>query len=798
MDIGGAEARGHSDDQKSGNDGELALSFLSSGNDMGKVMTLADGHKAFPTESLDFDLTETKQYMEYVTGLGNRDRKAKGGIRWCLLFVAGALTGMIAVGVDWMVKRLFRWRFELVAAIIDSGAEAGDTIVYQYLAYTGYCVAGAMIAGYLVCFVEPLAAGSGIPEVKCYLNGVDLPRVVDLKTLVAKAPGVMFSVSAGLPCGKEGPMIHSGAICGALVSRMGAGQYLRAYRETVETRDFVVAGAASGVAAAFGAPVGGVLFAIEEGATHWSTRIMLRTFVCCMSALLVVRFFLAGEETSWGEMGGSAPLSFGYFERSAYEVWELPLFALIGVIGGLMGAAFNQMNTVLTKWRMRNIGPRGPKRYLEAIFITIIIASFHFFMPIYTDGKVQKKLFFSNSSNLYWDPGAKSINNLFHTPEYTDDGELSFGNMDLFIFGTSLYFLACWVYGLGVPSGLFVPSLLVGATFGRIAGQLNPLEGAAKPGVYALMGATAMLSGMARITISLAVILMEATGDSQWALPIFMTVMVTKWVGDWFTIGLYDIHIELKHVPMLEPLPEKDMIMLRARDVMSQEVLTMEPVEIVRDLMKLLEGCKHHGFPVVQPGTGRFVGIVKRDTLHQVLLSGEAYSVLQSAEGDLESPSPCVPYEKTVLHRNLGLRGYPELGMIHQKLKPEDYSKRIDLRPYINRGCYTVPEHAAVTRVYVLFRNMGLRHLPVVSHEGHVLGIVTRKDLIMAHGEEHGVQDASFSSLAQRRSVTQDKPTRRQSLLLRNGDDSAEEGLRLTPVDVSLRTVEAQGGGEGR
>ena len=64
-----------------------------------------------------------------------------------------------------------------------------------------------------VCAVQPHAAGSGIPQVKCYLNGIKLPGLLSLTTLLAKAGGVVLSVTGGLACGKEGPMIHSGAIC---------------------------------------------------------------------------------------------------------------------------------------------------------------------------------------------------------------------------------------------------------------------------------------------------------------------------------------------------------------------------------------------------------------------------------------------------------------------------------------------------------------------------------------------------------------------------------------------------------
>merc|ERR1719336_1745149 len=89
----------------------------------------------------------------------------------------------------------------------------------------------------------------------------------------------------------------------------------------------------------------------------------------------------------------------------------------------------------------------------------------------------------------------------------------------LLLFAVAHYVQLIWTYGLGVPSGLFVPSLLGGASFGRLIGQA--LQGSAyiyaSPGIYALVGATAMLSGMARITIPLCAILMQTTGEAEWA-----------------------------------------------------------------------------------------------------------------------------------------------------------------------------------------------------------------------------------------------------------------------------------------
>lgn len=68
--------------------------------------------------------------------------------------------------------------------------------------------------------IEPLAAGSGIPEVKCFLNGLNIPRLVRFRTLLCKMTGIVFAVAAGLPLGKEGPMVHAGAVIAAGVSQV--------------------------------------------------------------------------------------------------------------------------------------------------------------------------------------------------------------------------------------------------------------------------------------------------------------------------------------------------------------------------------------------------------------------------------------------------------------------------------------------------------------------------------------------------------------------------------------------------
>lgn len=106
-----------------------------------------------------------------------------------------------------------------------------------------------LLGSVLVTFMAPVAAGSGIPVIKCYLNGVKVPEVVRVKTYFAKAMGVIFSVVGGLACGKEGPMIHCGSVIAAGVSQGKSTsfgwdflKFLYRLREDHEKRDFVSAG----------------------------------------------------------------------------------------------------------------------------------------------------------------------------------------------------------------------------------------------------------------------------------------------------------------------------------------------------------------------------------------------------------------------------------------------------------------------------------------------------------------------------------------------------------------------------
>ncbi|CAG0900265.1 unnamed protein product [Cyprideis torosa] len=393
-----------------------------------------------------------------------------------------------------------------------------------------------------------------------------------------------------------GPMIHSGAVIAAGISQgksttLGIDTKLfKSFREDHEKRDFVSGGAAAGVAAAFGAPVGGVLFSLEEGASFWNQSLTWRIFFGSMISVFTLNIVLSAYHGTPGQLTDSGLLNFGKFDDLSYDWLELPLFMVMGIIGGLLGALFNYMNYRLTVFRMRYIY-RPWAQVVEAIIVAAVTASVGFIMiffisecrPIGQDSnKYPVQLMcgdgqYNTLASIWFQTPEASVRSLFH------DAAGSVLSLSVFLFFICYFFLACWTYGLSLPSGLFIPALLTGAAWGRLVGvglgTLLPKATWIVPGKFALVGSAAMLGGIVRMTISLTVILIEATGNISFGLPLMITLMVAKWIGDYFNEGIYDIHIQLKGVPILPWKPPPLSNFIYAAEVMSHPVVTLRTQE---------------------------------------------------------------------------------------------------------------------------------------------------------------------------------------------------------------------------
>lgn len=719
-------------------------------------------------ESLDYDTCENHLFLDEVRKNGYPFVVKKSIARWFIFLAIGVCTAFIGIFIDISIEILSDIKYSKLKQFVDS-CTTEDCLYVPYFAWVAMNVCTVLVGSILVTYVEPIALGSGIPQVKCYLNGIKMPRIVRIKTLIVKSIGVISAVVGGLAGGKEGPMIHSGAVVAAGISQ-GKSTTLKKdfgmfsyFREDHEKRDFVSGGAAAGVAAAFGAPVGGVLFSLEEGASFWNQSLTWRIFFASIVSTFTLNVVLSAYHGHPGDLTYTGLLNFGAFSNLTYEMFELYLFVAMGAFGGLMGSLFNHANYKLTVFRMRYVSAKWMK-VMEAMIVAALSATFGMLMiyglndckPLGTDPTEYPIQMYCadgeyNAIGAIWfQVPEASVRSLFHDPK----GSHSIVTLTLFVL---VYFLvSIWTYGLSVSAGLFIPCLLTGAAWGRVVGIaleiIFPDSAWVEPGKYALIGAAAQLGGVVRMTISLTVIMIEATGNISFGLPLMITLITAKWVGDFFNEGIYDIHIQLSGVPLLAWEPPPMSYNVYASEVMSHPVVVLKNVENVGRIVQVLTEETYNGFPVVDESTsnqhvgkvnsfGKLRGLILRYQLI-VLLQNKVFN----ERTELWESADDVKNINIKMFRNK----YPRYPTIQQvQLTEEEKTYTIDLRPYMNPSPYTVQHVASLPRVFRLFRALGLRHLTVIDDCNEVVGIVTRKDLaryrVWKHRGRMGVEELKIS-----------------------------------------------------
>ncbi|KAK3749414.1 hypothetical protein RRG08_057223 [Elysia crispata] len=700
---------------------------------------------------------ESMNYEEMDSQLTRKNREGKQSKKklalemlssWVIYFFIGVGTAFLAAGVQISVELIAHQKFELIKDYFDKCDKEG-CLYKPVLIWMGINAGITLVGAALVTYVQPMAAGSGIPLIKSYLNGVRVPGLLSLRAFISKCVGVVLSILGGLACGKEGPMAHSGGIMAAGLGKGRIpwfGKDINIYglfRNDHNIRDLVAAGAASGVSAAFGAPIGGTLFSVEEAASFWNTELVWKVFFSAMIACFSTNVLLSAFEGHPTQLSNPGLVRFNVFPNLTFDLIEVPVFIFIATIGGLTGSLFVVMNYKLTVFRQKYLHRKKWIKVLEAGLVSAVSAVAAFLLMFSVNDCTEKHPYSHHAITTKLGCSGESHNSMSTMFLTTPEGCLKsllhdplemYSVWSLVLFVVVFFLLGVWTYGLSVSSGVFIPSLAIGAAWGRLIGlgvvQLFP-DQAKDVGKYALIGAASQLGGILRTTISLTVIIVECTGDITFGLCIMISLMISKWVGDFFTTGLYDMNVEVSGIPLLSWEPPPLCEDVHVSDFMSQPVMTLLSVERVGHIYDCLSGESFNGFPVIEQDPnydlmyrGKLKGIILRHQL-LVLLKKKMFC----PEGQLPAAS-------------ITLKDFENPYPVPQRLKIQDIELSdadkqcvMDLTPYMNLTPYTASISFSMPRVFRLFRGLGLRHLVVVNDNTEPIGMVTRKDLAKYRAE---------------------------------------------------------------
>ncbi|KAF9976413.1 hypothetical protein BGZ73_008615 [Actinomortierella ambigua] len=462
-------------------------------------------------------------------------------------------------------------------------------------------------------------AGSGIPEVKTILGGFVIRGFLGFRTLMIKLIGLPLMVASGLNMGKQGPLVHIACCVANIVCRI----FDKYNRNDGKRREILSAAAASGVAVAFGAPIGGVLFSLEEVSYYFPSKTMWRSYFCALISAVVLKMINPYRV-------GKTVLFQVTYDRDWHLFEAIPFF-FISVFGGVYGAIFSQFHMTYTRFRSKTWIGRHPVQ--EVMIVTIITCAIQWLNP-WTRVNLLQLL-----TNLYSECTPTNTLNGMCAVQVDQIYPIFLLLAEIFVMKVCLNFIT---FGVKVPGGIFVPTMVAGAVFGRMVGlfvqwiivkypehQLfQSCEGESMnciiPGLYAMIGAAACLAGVTRMTVSLVVIMFELTGAMTYALPIMMAVMIGKFVGDAFSPdAFFNKLIALNEHPYLDSKKDYNTFGTAA-DIADRYLETIEVNEVntIESLRRKLEvliisGYSDGGLPIVDNGI--LVGYIASNELAHAL-----------------------------------------------------------------------------------------------------------------------------------------------------------------------------------
>lgn len=375
----------------------------------------------------------------------------------------------------------------------------------------GTPVVAGLIYGPLVHRFAREARGHGVPEVMYAVacrGGRIAPQVALVKALASA-----LTIGGGGSVGREGPIVQIGSALGSTVGRV-----IGANEERM--RLLVACGAASGISATFNAPLAGVFFAMELILRDFATRSFAMVVLSSVTASVIGRAVL----------GDDPFLSLPTF--AVDHSVEYLLFAVLGVLAGLVGVAFTRFLYLIEDacdaiWR----GPEWLRPAVGGLFLggllLILPQMYGVGYPVLENGVLGK---------------------------YTV--------LFLLVLLVGKMFATSLTIGIGGSGGVFAPSLFIGAmlgsAYGQIVGDLFP-QVAGPVGAYGLIGMGAVFAGAARAPITAVIILFELTDEYSIILPLMAAIVIATEVSHLISRdSIYTLKLSRRGIDLNQPRPEAD------------------------------------------------------------------------------------------------------------------------------------------------------------------------------------------------------------------------------------------------
>jgi len=572
----------------------LALIFsMASGGTMARVSRSKHSTASLHPEKVleyDFEADRWKTNVSFRSGGKKRRRSVfenlpqedafgfdpKSGRKFrLLLLISASLSSVASFAVDRGSGILQELTQEILQLVQDVSGFGESSKMLNFIVIF-LCNGALLWSAYALVRFSPEAAGSGLPEVKCILSGIELGNFLKPRVLVAKSLGLMLVLGAAMPVGKEGPFVHIASCISALLLESE-----RCFASvSLDRQEVLLAAVAVGVGATFSAPVGGVLFALElmmprlYDTSSYSACFFASTFGTFVFMCLNMFFSGSGQLKPLfnSDITAEHSVSLGA------EILFIFLSLITGALSGALASAFVlcHRRAVGAMNALRGLAPLcGEKKAGQSVPRDLVI-----FLGAGGIGALLKVGVGSTLLTLGTGP---FLSKIFDTQAHLEHVELATlgGLVLLFLTKTSFTVMAL---SMPVPAGVVAPSLMLGGIFGRLIAALLPtmcIEYLAPDGDFgqyiarlAIVGATCFCGAVCRVN-SVVVTVFELIAVPRLILPLTLATIVSNYSANSVGPSIFDSILLMKKIPAMPTLRASARALQPVKKVLDHTMLSL-------------------------------------------------------------------------------------------------------------------------------------------------------------------------------------------------------------------------------
>jgi len=447
-----------------------------------------------------------------------------------------------------------------------------------------------------------------------------------------------LTVGFGGSCGLESPMVSTGSAIGS--------NYATTYRLSYRDRTILLGcGAASGIAAAFNAPIAGVLFAIEVLLTDVSVSAFIPLIVAAATGALLSKIIL--QE--------GVILSFSLTQEFNYH--NVPFYIVLGLLAGMLSLyyanAFHYAEHLVARFKV------WPRVIIGGLMLAVLLI---FFPPLYGEGYETIKTL----SNLH--PSYLTQTSVLR--------DVLTNDWLIVLFIAAMVFLKPIAAGITIAAGgnggNFGPSLFMGAYLGFAFSRLVNMLGLGNiPETnFTLVGMAGILSGIFHSPLTAIFLIAEITGGYNLMIPLMIVAAISILMTHFFqplSMEAQKLSAKLKL-----PVEDRDKVLLsrlNLGDLVETNFLPVHPDATLRDLVRTISQSRRNTFPVVTD-EGKLAGIVHLDDVRETIFRSELYDKVTVKELMTPPDATITPNDN-----------------LHQVLKKFDETNQWNL-PMVDKGRY--------------------------------------------------------------------------------------------------------------